>query len=85
MTEFGAWKLPSNLSPSPTSFGPLIASGKQRGVRGGWASGDGSLPRLMQINDRKQTGGRVRVGEKETSDMAFSSIQNLIINLTPYP
>ena len=34
MTEFGNWKLPNNLPPSPTSFGPLIASGKQRGVRG---------------------------------------------------
>ena len=74
MTEFGNRELPSNLPPSPTSFGPLIASGKQRGVRRGWASGDGSLPRLIQISDRKQTGVRVRVGKKETSDMTFSSI-----------
>ena len=34
MTEFGNWELPSNLPPSPTSLGPLIASDKQRGVRG---------------------------------------------------
>ena len=43
-------------------------------VRGGWASGDDSLPSLMQTNDREQTGGEVRVGKKDMSDMSFGSI-----------
>ena len=41
---------------------------------GGWASGDDSLPGLMKIHDREQTGGEVRMGEKETSDMALGSM-----------
>ena len=63
MTKFDNRELPSDLPTTPTSSGPLIALGKQRRVRGGWASGDGGLPVLMKIHNREQTGGEVRMGE----------------------
>ena len=74
MAKFDNRELPSYLPSTPTSSGPLIAFGKQWRVRGGWASGDDSLPGLMKIHDREQAGGEVRMGKKETSDMALGSI-----------
>ena len=57
MAKFGNRELPGNLSPSPPSLCPSIASSKQRGVRGGWKSRDGNLPCLLQINDGEHAGG----------------------------
>ena len=74
MTKFDNRELPSDLPSTPTSSGPLIALGKQWRVRGGWASGNGGLPVLMKIHNREQTGGEVRMGEEETSDMALGSM-----------
>ena len=74
MIKFDNRELPSDLPTTPTSSGPLIALGKQWRVRKGWASGDGGLPVLMKIHNREQTGGEVRIGEEETSDMAFGSM-----------
>ena len=85
MAEFGNRKLPGNLPPSPTSHGALCAFSKQRRVWGGWASGDYTLPGLMQASDREKTGGGIRVRKKEESDMSLGSIQNLVIHLTSNP
>ena len=74
MAKFDNRELSCDLPSTPTSSGPLVAFGKQWRVRGGWASGDDSLPGLMKIHDREQTGGEVRMGEKETSDMALGSM-----------
>ena len=85
MAEFCHWKLSCDLSPSPTPIGPLRASIKQWGVRGRRASGDGSLPRRMKIDNREQTGGRDKVGEQETSDVALSGVQNLVVYIPSNP
>ena len=85
MGEFCNRKLPSNPSPPPTPFGPLRAFIKQWGVRGRRAVGSSSLPCRMEINNRKQTVGRGKVGEQETSDMAFCSVKDLIVTFTSNP